>query len=423
MSDEALSFENPWDPSKDLFYKCYNRDEWESRACVALVVVSQEDTLYQIVNFFGDVRGLYALCGIVEKVILPVVVSTSTTSTGEGPTTPAGHLAEILAPKLSQMDRLEDMFYEDIYPDEWSHHGVLERAAGIQKWVWKPLLLACMKKSVSHGKGGNATSLSSAVVMNGYGFSQLSGLVSVIRSLLSTILEDDLSSQTLVWFESHASYWKLWLEWLQSFYDDLLQWQTLYDKRGVWNAPHGKLNRIIRPFSTFFPSVSLFFHEKTLDKSGVIRMLLYQTRILHRWIRILTRALSRVPSFTSVSRTLKNSAVAHHEFIDVWIEHLTPAGITNLGYSQSLVWNDVFLEYNPLPPFMALWTNLQNPRKLAFLKNFISTSIYQQLLWLDLLETTYTHNELFRPMIREFRAATTVLYKDVQTLEFIEESV
>lgn len=408
-ADPAL-FENPWDPSTDLIHQCYNASAWENRVCTSLIVEEHEEALYHVANLFGDTQGLSALCALLDKVFLPLFVSRSPPD-GDARTAAEG-LYRIFEKKKEQADRLEDVFYEEVYPLEWARHGALERIAGTQKWVWKPLILACHSSMKTGGRSTPPICLSSIVMKTGS--VQMSALVSIVRALLFTIMEEDLASQTSCWFESHRSYWKLWLDWSQAFYDEICHWQQTHDIKGVWNTPQGKLCRVLRPFSTLFPSLSLFLETQVIDKCGMIRIFLYHTFILISWLRIFSRILIRLRA----PPMLQPALAKYTKATEAWIDRLSAAGITHLGYYHSIVWSDAFIEHRPLPPLLYLWKSMSNPRKLYQISAFFSTVVFQRSLLLELLESSYAHNELFFPMIREYKKINDELYKTLQTLDF-----
>jgi len=324
MGDDSTAlYENPWDPVEDLLYRCYHAGAWENRICTALVVEDHEDVVFQVANLFGDAQGLSALCGILEKVFLPILVDRKHLSESLSEEA-VEHLREMIDKRRSHLERLQDMFFQEIYPPAWAKDGVLERVMGTQKWLWKPLILMCHKNP----RRKPTASLSSVALLNGV--FQVSVIVSVIRSLLSTMMEEDLSSQTMVWFESNKAYWKLWLDWAQAFYDDLGNWQQAYDKKGTWNSAQGKICRVLRPFSTFFPSLSLFVDDRVMDKAGMVRIWLYHTFLFQHWVKIFIRCLYR-EKFTSTANDLQTALNIYSQFTEAWVDGLTAAGITNIG--------------------------------------------------------------------------------------------
>jgi len=76
--EDCSVFENPWDPMTDLIHSCYNASQWEGRACTALIGENQEECIYHVINLFGDADGLASLCGILEKVFLPLLSTKAT---------------------------------------------------------------------------------------------------------------------------------------------------------------------------------------------------------------------------------------------------------------------------------------------------------------------------------------------------------
>jgi len=410
--EDASVFDNPWDPTADLIHACYNASQWEGMACSALIAENHEECVYHVINLFGDADGLAGLCGMLEKVFLPLL---STTATDENVKNGATRLSQIISTKRIDIHRLKDLFYSDIYPSSWNQHGAIERSSGIQKWLWKPLILQCQTAQQRHSKHVHSGLSSVAMMTNLF---HVATVVSIMRSLLHTILEEDISSQTSRWFESQRPYWKLWIDWSQTFYDDLCKWQETFDKKGSWNTPQGKLCRILRPFSTYFPCLSFFFDSTTLDKCGMVRVFLYHTFTFLAWLQIFTRCIIRCQGASSRgSVSLQSITERYTRFTEEWVSRLSSAGITNLGYYQSIAWADAFIEYRPLPPMLFLWKDMTDPRKRQQVCDFLASVVYQRSMLIDLLESTYSHNDVFSPLLKAYRDVNLNLYRELQTLD------
>ena len=108
--DDATLFENPWDPQADLIHSCYNASQWEGRACSALIAEDHEECVYHIINLFGDADGLASLCGILEKVFLPIL---SAKATDDNVKEAAIRMTEVISSKRRDLHRLKEIFYSD----------------------------------------------------------------------------------------------------------------------------------------------------------------------------------------------------------------------------------------------------------------------------------------------------------------------
>jgi len=454
-------FENPWDPSSDLLYRCYNQKEWEPRMQAMIMVIPNasvamaatddavnEDDVLHVANIWGDLQGFLDLIGVVEKIMIPNIqirgkgmnknVTTpilTPDQTGpldvvKGANVLAGHLKN----KSEQAVRLRRLFYQEIYPNSWKKRGVLERMNGTRKWEWSPLLI----QSVLFSNPSSDKKISNGILDHGYGSSMASALstlsmstmyfnlsivVTVIRSLLHTLMEDDICMQTSHWFRNNEAYWKMLNEWLQGRYEELGSWQQHHDKRGVWNQPNGKLFRILRPFSTLFPCLSLVSraNNNTMDKTGVLRMLMYQSALYGEWMNLFVDYLWR----EQLDLTAKGLEAVVDHFrgkTRTLLENMSNLGITNIGYEQSILWSDLFLEKRMLPPSLFSWRGNGDLKALQRIKNVFSILAYQRTLLMDFIDDTYPLNDIFRPHFQTYSRLNKEIYTYLQEMEFQSSS-
>lgn len=441
--DTSTIFENPWNPAGDLVWKCYNQNEWEGRLQTMMGEEGEEE-MYNVANFWGDVLALKELMGMMEKIMIPNIllrkssmnqqhITPIVSPNGLSPAdvyTGTEELKKILGGKEQEASKLQRMFFEEgIYPQQWRKRGVLERQNGTRKWKWQPLLLQSMmfnvetkKTSISfhsiekNGYGSALSTALSAIGMTGM-FFNISTILVVMRSLISTMIEDDLTMQTSKFFLENHTYWRLWVEWLQVIYDDLGFWQQTYDKKGVWNMPNGKLFRIMRPFTTLFPCMSQIIQARsTMDKTGVIRMLMYTTHLFIEWTERFVDYLFR-ERLTQTATEFDHAVKGFKENTLVFLRHMSSMGITNVGYEQSILWNDVYIEEKRLPFHMYVWNGF-NFKKIQQLKNILSIIAYQRTLLFEFIESIYPLNDVFKPNFLEYGRMNLEFYEKIQEIDF-----
>jgi len=454
IMDNTL-FENPWDPSSDLLGKCYNQREWETRLQSAALDVGGgrssgdghpgEDDVFSVANLWGDLQGYMDLLGILRTIMIPNILLRSKGLNADMTTplvvmTPDQAapsemyhaviaLQKMVVEKEKEGEKLRRLFYQEIYPEAWRARGTLERMNGTRKWEWAPLLIHTMLFSqekritsgvLDKGYGSSMAASLSTLSMSTMVFN-ISMVVTVLRAMLSTMMEDDICMQTSSWFRDTEAYWKIINEWLQGQYDDLGTWQQRHDKKGTWNQPNGKLFRLLRPFSTLFPGLSLISRARdTLDKTGAIRVLFYQGALFQEWLGLWIQYLYREKLDVS-ARELEGVVDTMREKTTAMLENMSAMGITNIGYEQSILWSDHFIERRMLPPCVYMWRGGSGPtqhKALQKIKNVFSILAYQRSLLLEFIDTTYPLNDVFRPRLKEYSKHHRVLYDTIQALEF-----
>lgn len=442
-------FENPWDPSSDLIWKCYNQREWETRLQSMVLDTTGsatgapgEDDLLNVANLWGDLQGYTDLVGIMKTIMIPNIqlrskglnadITTPLVVTADqAPPSEMFQAVQALEKQLvtreEEGDKLRKLFYQEIYPESWRPRGTLERLNGTRKWEWAPLLIHSMlfsqEKRITNGVldkgyGSSMASSLSTLSMSTMVFN-ISMVVTVLRAMLTTMMEEDICMQTSAWFRETEAYWKMMNEWLQSQYDDLGSWQQKHDKKGAWNQPNGKLFRLLRPFSTLFPGLSLVSRAReTMDKTGVIRIMFYQGSIFQEWLELWVQYLYR-EKLDVTAGELHAVVMGLKEKTTTMLKNMSAMGISNIGYEQSILWSDYYIERRMLPPGLYMWRGGHGQWKaLQKIKNVFSILAYQRSLLLEFLDTTYPLNDVFRPHLKEYTKYHRIVYDTIQALEF-----
>lgn len=442
--DDLKIFENPWNPQHDLLWKCYRQSEWESclNAFLGSSGVEMVDEIFHVSNILGDTRGLSDLCGVMETSLIPSAYSRYVLS--DTPKTVlesfhsdmkySGHVPEsirngveklslIFKNKVTDIGHLVDIFYETVYPEEWRERGFLDALHGVRKWDWNPFLLSCLTPAqTTHGKTAphHSPITFSSITLATNTF-QLSVVVSLIKLVVYTLIEDDTSSQTSAWFDQTKKYWIVYRQWLESFYDELSLWQQEYDKKGLWNTPQGKLCRVLRPCSTYFPCLSFLLTPKTPDKCVFLRVILYHTFVYTEYLVQWSRYLYREKIHTLANQVSSCSQELEQHTND-FISGLSSCGITQMGYKESLIWHDKHIGRKPIPPCLHLWLRL-TPKRFQMLKNFFSLVGFQRQMILDIIQQSFTLNTVFESVFHRFVSVNLSVYQKLQELDLLDTTL
>jgi len=389
--------DNPWEPSRDVFAACLSND-W-----TVLVSRAVDPCGYHTMNILGDLSGVHDLTGLLVDVLLPAMLSkTNGCESGQV-------LLMSLANKATELRRLVDIMFAEVI-NELEDSGLISQATVCRKWDWWPFVSRC-----HDGKNGDPVASLSSLAMT-HNTAVVSPIVFVLRCLIHTIIEDDIQSRISPWFESHKAYWKLLTEWLEAFYEILGAWQQSHDKKGVWNQPHGKLFRAIRPFSTHVPCMSLvLMRNGTMDKSGILRIVLYHTIMFTRILRAWNRQLIGWGGISARADDLEAST-------DNFIRVLSSVGITRVGWLPSILWGDKHLPtVVPMPPALEGCGRPQNEAvRFGEMKNFAATVAYQRNLCLQMLMEAFAFTEIFKAPLDEFIRSNRSVYESIMTMEIPE---
>jgi len=241
------------------------------------------------------------------------------------------------------------------------------------------------------------------------------GLLAVLRSFLSSMIEDDLSN-TCDEVILKDKLFDLWRRILEDLDKKLLKLMNDTDAEFVKRIPY-KFNRIVRPFTTGFPSLSLFF-QKMIPKNVYLRLTIVHGKVGSHLARLFGYAnLMRTADKKELGTTILGIAETYEKEIEAMITDLTTTGLDGLGPLEKTFRAEIPSSYSSLllPIDRLDMTDIGHDNKLKRqeAKNLILLHAYQRCFLVDTFLSSYSLNDPLQEKVQRFKTASKAFYEDL----------
>ena len=234
--------------------------------------------------------------------------------------------------------------------------------------------------------------------------------VAILRSFVSTILEDDLLAMKHPVFKEDL--FVALRQRLEQQVEFLKQWEREHDSQRS-DTVHARVLRTLRPFTHYLPILHLFFIKK-IDKAPLLRILLLH----HRQAIILGNeflAHLTADGLGAFAEKYRDMLVKLKDQYYAFRNNLAGCGVQTVGYQEHEIDID---ETTPLRYRLDMVdTGGCDPLQRSYAKYALMIHTYQRLQFAHLLTTEIPMNDYLRLQFNEYLKVQELYYRSLHHLD------